>query len=412
MIRRSAPLVIAAALALAACTGSDDPRDTVDTTEVSVPTSDDLDLGSGDECITHDELLFVDLQFAEAVAGAGIGASERVEPGQLARFLGLEGDDNVEQNLNTMLNSVAVFRSDEPSAAIREINAEFKNSAEEPDVASPVHAVGFVGHWRFAPALPAQPLGSEMGADAFSTDETDKRIIVIDTGYVEAEIEPLKSRVSPLTVGLDDEPAGLAPQLAGHGMFVASVILQAVAADVTVVSLRPTTSAMMDHGTSTDFTDVLSDELQLLYAMARVVNGVKAGEAEYVLNLSAGTYACSDTDAQGIRRAVDLWNDSGLGGPIVAAAGNDGRKDCTFLPAGFDDVIGVGAVDTSGTRANFSNNSDVVALGVDVEGVAPGQAAGPFVRWSGTSFAAPAAAAATALGRPVDKAPGDTQCQP
>lgn len=89
---------------------------------------------------------------------------------------------------------------------------------------------------------------------------------------------------------------------------------------------------------------------------------------------------------------------------IVAAAGNDSEnarppETLPFMaryPARLDTVLGVGALDRSGTRANFSNAPDKpAAIGL----MTLGSLVGPmfdinnntmdFAEWGGTSFAAP-----------------------
>jgi subtilisin family serine protease len=80
---------------------------------------------------------------------------------------------------------------------------------------------------------------------------------------------------------------------------------------------------------------------------------------------------------------------------VVAAAGNDGRRDGISYPAHY--CISVGAHDRSYGAASFSNRSadhdlpDCYALGVDVLGLSPNER---NVKMSGTSMATPLAARA------------------
>lgn len=80
-----------------------------------------------------------------------------------------------------------------------------------------------------------------------------------------------------------------------------------------------------------------------------------------VLNLSLGGLG----DSAALRSAIDLAWDEGKGKLIVAAAGNSATDEPTF-PAAYDNVVGVGAVDGGGVRADYSN------IGPSVDLVAPG----------------------------------------
>ena len=108
-----------------------------------------------------------------------------------------------------------------------------------------------------------------------------------------------------------------------------------------------------------------------------------------VINLSIGTAA----DSKILREAIDYA--TGKGAIIIAAAGNDG-KQTTLLPAAYENVICVGAVDGAKNHAPFSNYGekiDVVAPGVAVYTSAPD---GGYKYFSGTSAAAPFVSGAVA----------------
>ena len=109
-----------------------------------------------------------------------------------------------------------------------------------------------------------------------------------------------------------------------------------------------------------------------------------------VLNLSLGV----QTDFDSLREAVDYAEAKNV--VIVSAVGNDGNST-VYYPAGYDTVIGVGAVDRNGDRYDHSNyNSSVflTAPGVEVRSTSH---EGGYLTSTGTSFAVPQAAGAAAV---------------
>jgi hypothetical protein len=118
-----------------------------------------------------------------------------------------------------------------------------------------------------------------------------------------------------------------------------------------------------------------------------------------VINLSlGGTFA-----DPGVHAAVEYAVSKGA--VVVAAAGNSGagsdaaHPSPNIYPAAFPEVIAVGAVDSFGQRASFSNIDDyvdVVAPGVSVTSTSNGSTHS-YAVGDGTSFAAPYASAEVAL---------------
>lgn len=107
-----------------------------------------------------------------------------------------------------------------------------------------------------------------------------------------------------------------------------------------------------------------------------------ANNGARVINMSFGTYI----DSIDLEQAVDYAVNKGV--TIVAAAGNNSRNQLLY-PAAYPAVIAVGAVDSAGYRASFSNygpNLDVMAPGINIPS-ANYIAHDSYTSNSGTSFA-------------------------
>lgn len=109
-----------------------------------------------------------------------------------------------------------------------------------------------------------------------------------------------------------------------------------------------------------------------------------------VLNLSLGVTG----EFQSLKEAVDYAESQNV--LLVSAVGNTGRTTA-YYPAGYDSVIGVGAVDRDGNVSSRSNHNASVFLtapGTDVRSL---DASGSYSLHTGTSFAAPQVAGAAAV---------------
>jgi subtilisin family serine protease len=103
-----------------------------------------------------------------------------------------------------------------------------------------------------------------------------------------------------------------------------------------------------------------------------------------VINMSLGSPAPSSEIESAVNYAVDTARVV-----AIAAAGNDGASSLNY-PAAYPAVISVGAIDTSGRKAYFSNygsNLDVVAPGVYILSTVP--YINRYMFLMGTSMATP-----------------------
>jgi len=225
-------------------------------------------------------------------------------------------------------------------------------------------------------------------------DGSGVRVAVVDSG-VDATHPQLKGRVVAGRDFLKDSDGR--QDCVGHGTGVASIIaateagnalFHGLAPGATIVPIRVSEREQIDGkavgepGSATDFADAID------YAA-----DPDGGDAQ-VINLSL---VMTEDDA-GVREAVARAIERGV--VVVAAVGNLGGPNDTNqtpYPADYPGVIGVGAIDANGLRADFSQHGDyvdVMAAGskVTMARLPTGQTVG-----DGTSFAAPFVAATAAL---------------
>ncbi|MEU7771307.1 type VII secretion-associated serine protease mycosin [Micromonospora taraxaci] len=215
-------------------------------------------------------------------------------------------------------------------------------------------------------------------------------VAVVDSGVDRAHPQ-LAERVLTGTDLLDLGGDG-SRDCAGHGTGVASIIAAAprpgvafhgLAPDARILPVRVSEQQVV-QGRESGRT-VTADEF------ARAIRWAVDHDAD-VINLSVVLYADDPEVRSAVRYAVDRDV------VLVAAAGNlHGSGDPQPFPAGYDGVIGVGAIGADGVRATFSQTGpyvDLVAPGSEVLTAAPG--AGHH-QVEGTSYAAPFVAATAAL---------------
>lgn len=183
--------------------------------------------------------------------------------------------------------------------------------------------------------------------------------------------------------------------VAGHGTFIAGVVLQqAPAANLVIERIIAG--------------DGVTDELQLLRGLAKLRKRARDGRSEIdVISLSLGCYTHDDKPSPVLEHGLKAFDHHTV---IVACAGNAG-SDRPYWPAALKRVVAVASLDAHGRdRAAFSNYGwwvDACSLGADVvssffsfdDPTGDGHEAEHFAgyaSWSGTSFAAPRVAGAIA----------------
>jgi hypothetical protein len=236
------------------------------------------------------------------------------------------------------------------------------------------------------PWLPPPPQGpTEISASV--------NLTVLDTGLPtnwRAVHPDLQVRIQPDATDIDlldeDKTPGL-DTCAGHGLFICGLVR------------RMAPGLRVDPGRvlrSTGDGDDVSISLELAELVAPVIN------------MSFGCHTEHNVEPPVLGPLIRSL--VGQGTVVVAAAGNnhDGGTEDLFWPAAMDEVIAVGAWDSTQSgpaqRAFFSNYGpwvDVWAPGVSLLSTYVGNwgaatAAADWVKWSGTSFATPLVAAEVA----------------
>ena len=164
----------------------------------------------------------------------------------------------------------------------------------------------------------------------------------------------------------------------GHGTRVAGVIA-AAAPEAEIVPLKITNSGSVN--------------------VTQLCSAIYGGIDEYgcdVLNLSLGVPYERDS----LREAIEYAAEKGV--IVVAATGNDGTGEL-YYPAAYAGVIGVTAVDSSGTlsvRSNHNKSVMIAAPGVNIRTTGH---RGGYVTESGCSYAVPYVSAAAAILKGIDR---------
>ncbi|MDO4803130.1 MAG: S8 family serine peptidase, partial [Prevotellaceae bacterium] len=160
----------------------------------------------------------------------------------------------------------------------------------------------------------------------------------------------------------------------GHGTFVSGLIsaelnefgIQGVVPKAKIIPLK-----CFDTGTTTKVS-MIKDA---------IYDAVDKYNVD-IINMSFGLTQYSVTLENAINYAINN------GVIVIAAVGNAGT-DTIYYPAGFSNVIGIGAVDSNGSVSSFSQNNDSVFVVAPGEGVTSTTNANGYTTKNGTSFSTP-----------------------
>ncbi|MEO6711891.1 MAG: S8 family serine peptidase [Mycobacteriales bacterium] len=259
----------------------------------------------------------------------------------------------------------------------------------------PNHVFVAAPHIAWGPGGEPRELSALSWSPVDSSDAEGVRVGIVDTGLLpEHANQPWLTDVhcDPDDIEVKDvDGNGHIDPVVGHGTFIAGVV-------------RRWARRATIHIDKALSVDGLCDELTLADAINQALD-----RDPHILSLSLGAYTRKNEAPIGLEMVWQRIRDQHPNLVVVSAAGNDGQNK-KFWPAATDSVVGVGAVDDSNDRADFSNFGpwvDVWAAGVDIESAfadgsylpLDGSGARSFTgicQWSGTSFATPLAAAAIA----------------
>ncbi|KAI8367763.1 peptidase S8/S53 domain-containing protein [Blakeslea trispora] len=137
----------------------------------------------------------------------------------------------------------------------------------------------------------------------------------------------------------------------------------------------------------------------ILSGLQFVSSNAASRKGKAIVNMSLGldTQGQSDPSFTSLNNAVNSLVSAGI--PVIAAAGNDNKLTCNFLPAGNSNVLSVGASNKADQMASFSNYGSctkVIAPGQDIKSAFASSTTATNVL-SGTSMASPHVAGVAAL---------------
>jgi len=267
--------------------------------------------------------------------------------------------------------------------------------------AGPNHVLTAAPHWSPGPfddptpslVIPTPPAGAAGGG----LTERPVTVAILDTGISAHPWFAERSWFADCAPDVMEVPDANADErldsVAGHGTFIAGVVMQQ-APDATIVVGRVLTG------------DGVTDEVTLLHGLSALnTQSQQSGRPIDVISLSLGCYTHDDKPSPALEHGFSLLNPDTV---VVSCAGNAASQR-PFWPAALKRVVAVASLDAAGDdRAPFSNYGwwvDACTLGDQVvssfftfDGLGPDGTTDfdGYATWSGTSFAAPRVAGAIA----------------
>jgi subtilisin family serine protease len=270
----------------------------------------------------------------------------------------------------------------------------------------PNHVLTASPAWGAGPFDDPTPTTVEMPAPPASTPGREVTVAVLDTGISDHPWFEGRSWFAACGSDVQETPDSNADDrldsVAGHGTFIAGVVLQHA----------PSAHLLVDRVISGDG---MTDELRLLQGLLRLRTAAHAASRPIdIVSLSLGCYTHDDRPSAALSHGVAAFGHHTV---FVACAGN-AASERPYWPAAMKRVTAVGSLDAAGLdRASFSNYGwwvDACAVGDQVEssfftydGLGPDgdESFNGYAIWSGTSFAAPRVAGVIAAKAATDGVP-------
>ena len=215
-----------------------------------------------------------------------------------------------------------------------------------------------------------------LASAAQAAEAEEIRVAVIDSGISDEAVSAERiaagyNYIRP-QVGTEDK--------LGHGTAVAAIIAGSEKARVTGICPTATLVPLVYCSADEDDREVSGGTAMTAQAVYDAVDVYGCR----VINISSGT----PTESKTIRDAVDYA--ASRGALVVASAGNAGRTDpeAVYYPGGYESVLCVGACNTDGSLADFSQRGDTVNLLARGADLRLASIRGTRIRGEGTSFAA------------------------
>ena len=205
--------------------------------------------------------------------------------------------------------------------------------------------------------------------------DTPVRVAVIDTGVSTAAVDPDSIGSGYNYIRPQD---GTEDKL-GHGTAVSAIIVGSEAARVAGICPTATLVPLVYCSKDEEGKQVRGDTYMVAQAIYDAIDvyGCK------IINISSG----STGGSYRLKEAVEYAQKKGV--LVVSSAGNSQQTepDAVYYPGGYESVLCVGACDSGGAIASFSQQNDTVdllALGTDLR---LATIKGTRIRGQGTSFA-------------------------
>lgn len=211
-----------------------------------------------------------------------------------------------------------------------------------------------------------------------------KELYKSESGWHEQNDNDLYFKTNPISTVNDDN---------GHGTHVSGIVGAETNNGIGVAGTSQHARIMTLKAGASDGGFMMSDLVNAIY--------YAIGNDAKVINMSLGIA----NESAILKQAVQDANNAGV--VVVAAVGNNGNATVNY-PAGYDNVIGVGATNNMDLKANFSNMNNTVdfsAPGFDIFSTTPTYAVylnnlgitTSYSYMNGTSMAAPMVAGLAAM---------------